>query len=87
MEMGETMTDRERRQPHSRPNAALRAQLNEDQLMTLRELERFGWELRFVRRRPFQDLVPVVVDGDRKSFSILKADGTLEDNADIKLRS
>ena len=36
------MTARERRQPHSPPNAALRAQLNEEQLMTLRELERFG---------------------------------------------
>lgn len=81
------MTARERRQPHSPPNAALRAQLNEEQLMTLRELERFGWELRFVRRRPFQDLVPIVVDGDRKSFSILNADGTLEDNPDIKLRA
>jgi hypothetical protein len=76
----------ERRQPHSPPNASLRAQLNEEQLMTLQELERFGWELRFVRRRPFQDLVPIVVDGDRKSFSILKPDGTLEDNPDIKLR-
>lgn len=80
------MTARERRQPHLPPNASLLTQLNEEQLMTLRELERFGWELRFVRRRPFQDLVPVVVDGDRKSFSILKADGTLEDNPDIRLR-
>lgn len=81
------MTDHERRQPHPRPNALLRAQLNEEQLMTLQELERFGWELRFVRRRPFQDLVPIVVDGDRKSFSILKVDGTLEDNPDIRLRA
>ena len=81
------MTDRERRQPHARPSTALRAQLNEDQLMTLRELERFGWQLKFVRRRPFQDLVPVVVDGDRKSFSVLKADGTLEDNPGIELRA
>jgi len=80
------MTDRERRQPCPRPNAVLRAQLNEDQLMTLRELERFGWELRFVRRPPFQDLVPVVVDGDRRSYSILKADGAIEDNPAIKLR-
>ena len=81
------MTDRERRQPHTRPSAALRSQLNEDQLMTLRELERFGWELKFVRRPPFQDLVPVVVDGDRKSFSILRVDGTLEDNPGIGLRA
>lgn len=81
------MTDRERRQPLTQPNAALRAQLNEEQLMTLQELERFGWELKFVRRPPFQDLVPLVADGDRKSFSILKADGSLEDNPDIALRT
>lgn len=81
------MTDRERRQALTQPNAALRAQLNEEQLMTLQELERFGWELKFVRRPPFQDLVPLVADGDRKSFSILKADGSLEDNPDIALRT
>ncbi|HEV8694725.1 MAG TPA: hypothetical protein VGQ93_11185 [Lysobacter sp.] len=80
------MTDRERRQDKLLNGAALRAQLNEDQLMTLRELERFGWELKFVRRPPFQELVPVVFDGDRKSFCILKSDGTLEDNPDIKIR-
>jgi hypothetical protein len=87
MEREGSMTHRERRQPLTRPNAALRAQLNEEQLMTLRELERFGWELKFVRRPPFQDLVPIVIDGDRKSFSILKTDGTLEDNPGIPLRA
>jgi hypothetical protein len=87
MERKGSMTHRERRQPLTQPNAALRAQLNEEQLMTLRELERFGWELRFVRRPPFQDLVPLVVDGDRKSFSMLKPDGTLEDNPGIQLRA
>lgn len=80
------MTDRERRQYKVVPGAALRAQLNEDQLLTLRDLERFGWELKFIRRPPFQEPVPVVFDADRKSFSILKRDGTLEDNPDIKIR-
>ena len=80
------MIDRERRHG-TPPNAALRAQLNEEQLMTLCDLERFGWELRFVRRPPFQEMVPIVVDGDRKTFSILKADGSLEDTpANLKLR-
>lgn len=80
------MVDRERRQGLTPSSTALRALLNEEQLMTLRELERFGWELKFVRRPPFQDPIPVVVDGDRKSFSILKPDGTLDDNPGIKLR-
>jgi hypothetical protein len=47
--------------------------------MTLRELERFGWELRFICRVPFQEAVVVVVDGDRKSYRSWP-DGTLEDN-------
>jgi hypothetical protein len=55
--------------------------------MTLHELERFGWELRFIRRVPFQESIAVVVDGDRKSYSILKTDGTLEDNpAHLRIR-
>lgn len=81
------MVDRERRQDKVVTGAGLRALLNEEQLMTLRDLERFGWELRFVRRPPFQDPIPVVVDGDRKAFSVLKPDGSLEDNPkDLKLR-
>lgn len=80
------MVDRERRQDGTKATAALRAQLNEEQLMTLRDLERFGWELKFIRRPPFQDAIPVVIDGDRKSLSILKPDGSLEDNPAIKLR-
>lgn len=77
---------RERRRDETLRTAALRAQLNEDQLMTLHELERFGWELRFIRRPPFQDAIPVVIDGDRKSFSILKPDGSLDDNPHINMR-
>ena len=78
--------DRNRRQVRLVPNASLRAQLNEDQLMTLCDLERFGWELKFIRRPPFQDPIPVVIDGDRKSFSILRPDGSLDDHPDLKLR-
>ncbi|WP_460760676.1 hypothetical protein [Lysobacter fragariae] len=67
--------------------AALRNQLNADQLMTLRDLERFGWELKFVRRPPFQESVPVVIDGDRKNYAVLNPDGSLEDNpVDLKIR-
>jgi len=66
--------------------AALRAQLNEDQRMTLCDLERFGWDLKFVRRPPFQDPIPVVTDGDRKSLSVIRMDGSLDDHPTLKLR-
>jgi hypothetical protein len=80
------MLVRERRQDKLVKGAALRAQLNEDQLMTLQELERFGWELKFVRRPVFQDPIPVVFDADRKSYCILKPDGTLEESPNMKIR-
>ena len=80
------MVDRERRQDKPAHTTALRAQLNEDQLMTLRDLERFGWELKFVRRPPFQDAVPVVFDADRKTFCVLRSDGTLDDDPGLIIR-
>ena len=80
------MANEERRRDAVTQSAALRARLNEDQQMALSDLERFGCELRFVRQPPFQDAIPVLVDGDRKSFSVLKPDGSLEDNPDLKLR-
>ena len=78
--------DRDRRKDRLVSNATLRAQLNEDQLMTLSELERFGCELKFIRRPPFQDPIPVVIDGDRKSYSILRPDGSLDEKTKLKLR-
>ena len=82
------MADRERRKDRDAPRTALRNLLNEEQLMTLRDLERFGWELQFVRRPLFQDPVPVLIDGDRKKLSVLKPDGSLEDDPkDLKLRT
>ncbi|MFC5568813.1 hypothetical protein ACFPN1_01875 [Lysobacter yangpyeongensis] len=80
------MPDRERRQSVAESSATLRARLNEDQKMTLRDLERFGWELRFIRRPPFQDPIPVVIDGDRKSMAVLNADGSLEEGPNLRLR-
>lgn len=84
--MADGISIRERRQDRLVHSAMLRAQLNEDQLMTLCELERFGWELMFIRRPLFQDAIPVVIDGDRKTVSILRADGSLDDHPDLKLR-
>jgi len=83
---GEPMADSERRRNGSTTASSLRAQLNEDQRMTLSELERFGWELKFIRRKPFQDPIPVVFDGDRKSFAVIRIDGTLDDKPEFDIR-
>ncbi len=80
------MTDRERRSAEQAASAKLRALLNEEQRVTLMELERFGWELKFVRRPMFQPSIPVVFDGDRKTYAILEPDGTLNENPGFEIR-
>lgn len=83
---GITADATERRKTEATANALWRAQLNEAQRLTLRALERFGWELKFVRRRPFQDPVPVVFDGDRRSFAVLRPDGSLDEKPGFEIR-
>lgn len=63
----------------------LRAQLNDPQLDMTRELERFGWDLRFVRKPPFQPAVPVLFASD-DAFLCLREDGTMEDMPPIEFR-
>lgn len=79
------MTD-ERRKDEDRSKRELRAELNAAQQETLSDLERFGWELKFVRRPIFQPSVPVVFDGDRKTFAILEPDGTLNEHPLFDIR-
>jgi hypothetical protein len=80
------MLDRERRGEAAAALAAGRAQLNAVQKETLDGLERFGWELKFVRRPLFLDPLPVVFDSDRKRYALLNPDGTLDDNPGFDIR-
>ncbi len=80
------MAESERRRLEKERSAELKRELNEDQLMTLRGLEQFGWELKFIRRPPFQAKVAVVFDGDRKSYGIIEADGTLNEKNELTIR-
>lgn len=81
------ITDKERRANERQSQAYLRSQLNTEQLATLVELEHFGWELKFIRRKPFQPPVPVVFDADRKRFAVLEQDGRINDNPGFEIRS
>lgn len=76
----------ERRRLDKERSTELKRELNSDQLMTLRGLEQFGWELKFIRRPPFQPKVAVVFDGDRKSFAIIEADGSLNEKNELNIR-
>ena len=75
------MTDlKERRSGYKELSSVLKRQLNDAQMMTLRGLEGFGWELKFIRRKPFQEPIAVIFDADRKKFAVLLPDGTLDEN-------
>lgn len=80
------MPDQERRKEECHRQAALKAELNEAQRDTLRQLEQLGWELKFVRHPLFQPTVPVVFDGERQHFAVLKDDGSLDDKPGFDIR-
>ena len=65
---------------------ALKRELNDDQRLTLSELEGFGWELKFVRRPMFQETVPVVFDAERRNFAVIEPDGTLNEHPAVVIR-
>lgn len=80
------ISDSERRHLERQASSLLKRELNEDQKLTLADLERFGWELKFIRRKPFQPPIPVIFDGDRKRFAVLREDGTLDENPGFDIR-
>jgi len=80
------MIQQERRKDEQRTPRELRADLNEAQRLTLSELERYGWQLKFVRRPIFQPSIPVVFDADRKTYAVLEADGTLNEHPLFEIR-
>ena len=84
-----SMTTPERRQASDSNPAELRLQLNAAQLRMLRELECFGWELRFVRRPPFVEPIPVIYPADdsaEDAYITLRFDGSLDEQSSLLIR-
>lgn len=80
------MVEKERRRDFKPVPALNLRQLNEAQRLALTTLEKFGWELRFVRRPMFMPPVPVVCDPDQRKFAVLEADGSLNEAAALSVR-
>jgi hypothetical protein len=60
--------------------------LNEAQLNTLRSIERFGWQLHFIRRPLFQEVVPVLISREGNKCAVLEADGSINERVDLDIR-
>lgn len=80
------MDVRERRKLEGRPSPGLKRELNEDQRIALADLEKFGWELKFIRRPMFQQPIPVVFDSSRQHYAVLNTDGTLDEDPGFDIR-
>jgi hypothetical protein len=64
----------------------LEAELSLDQILTLRELEHFGWELKIVRRPMFEAPIAIVFDGTRTCYGVIAPDGTLDERPSLAVR-
>ena len=60
--------------------------LNDHQLMSLHQIENFGWQLLCMRRSENQQPVVVIVSANGKRFATLESDGRVEINSELKLR-
>lgn len=60
--------------------------LNEAQLLVLEKMQGLGWELKFIRSTPQQDIVPVLFHPHINKTGILEADGGLNMQPDLRLR-
>lgn len=60
--------------------------LNGMQMRALHQLERFGWQLRFVRKPLFQEPVAVVFSAEGDKIGILEDDGRINMEPEIEVR-
>ena len=65
------MPERERRKGYERPLRAMERELTDEQVVMLRQLESYGWELKFIRHVPFQAPPLVLFDSDRSHYAVL----------------
>lgn len=75
----------DRRRAEKERASGLKRQLNDAQLATLNTLERFGWEIKFIRRAP-EGKIAVVFDPDVRKYAVLGEDGELDEAPRIPFR-
>jgi hypothetical protein len=75
----------DRRQEELQRETALKRGINEDQMLTLRVLEGFGWTLKFVRKSKAGPLA-AVYDPEKHSLAIIEPDGALNEKPELAFR-
>ena len=80
------MCNTERRRRFDVHPRRLESDLTLEQVLTLREIEHFGWELKVVRHPLFQPPVAIVFDGTRTCYGVIEADGSFNEHPSIEIR-
>jgi len=75
----------ERRREARDSSEVLKRRLNDEQLATLLQLERFGWILKFVREDQDEQLA-AVYDPDHDRFAALQPDGSVDTDPSVRFR-
>lgn len=60
--------------------------LNIEQMLALKQVESYGWQLEFVRRPLFQKVTAVIVGPGGNPVGILEEDGSINQNPNIVIR-
>lgn len=61
--------------------------LNDSQLMMLKRLEGFGWDLKFLRRPLFLEPVAVMWNAHGNKYGVLEEDGSFNTNHNLEIRA
>ena len=60
--------------------------MNESQIHTYRQIQGFGWHIKFIRRLMYQSPVCVMTDSDETTLAVLEDDGFHNRQPNITLR-
>jgi hypothetical protein len=60
--------------------------MTNDQIVSLRNLESFGWSLKYVRRPKFEPVEVVLISADGESYALLREDGELDQETPVASR-
>lgn len=61
--------------------------LTEVQYLAVRRIEDFGWDIKFVRRKNLKAPIVVVTNHAGKTFGVVEAEGRLNLEHNLKIRS
>ena len=60
--------------------------LNKKQMCVLRTIEKFGWQLHFVRRPPSREPIPMILNPKGDKFATLERDGRIKVTPSLSVR-